>query len=78
MEQEHYDTGSDSVERGTEKEEALIWGSLPLMAIVGALVILVMALIPGARPWLQFVLPIGIALVLLAVMLQLNRRRRGH
>lgn len=71
----HYDESSEPVEQRSGKEEAAVWGMLPLMAIIGAVVLLVLAMVAAWQGWLAFALPILVGLLLLGFMTRAARRR---
>ena len=73
-----YDESADAVERKSAREEAPVWGMLPLFAVIGAVAAMAVAFAPAQRGGALFFLLLTVAACLAAGAVLLWSRRRPH
>ena len=72
-----FDESAETLERKSAREEAPVWGMLPLFAIIGAVVAMLVAFTPAARGGAFFFLLLSCAALLAGgAMLLWNHQRR--
>lgn len=75
-----FDESSEPVEAKSEREEAPVWGMLPIFAVIGALLAVLVAFMPPNGGGLMFAIITLIAVIVGGAVLVFynQQRRRGR